>query len=133
MGLSAETVRGRLRDAITSLKTNCWPTALDLQVFLKIHDSIVVSLRPDGNVVAGDKDTVKDLKVEVFTTVDPTTVLDCTQCDISLSTACFLAHNRALSKKLRLKLNPETAKQMAEEFDILLVEENNTENTYLLS
>ena len=130
--LSAETVRGRLRDAITSLKTHSWQTTIPMDVFLKIHDSIVVSLRPDGKVVVGDKDTVKLDEVAVFSAVDPTTVLDCTQfTDLSLATACYLAHNRALGKKLKLKLLPEIAKQMTENYDILLVEQQ--DNIYLLS
>lgn len=130
--LSAETVRGRLRDAITSLKHHCWQTKIPMDVFLKIHDEIVVSLRPDGKVVVGDKDTVKLDEVATFSAVDPTTVLDCTQYpDLSLSMVCFLAHNRALAKKLKLKLLPEIAKQMTDNYDILLVEQG--DNIYLLS
>ena len=130
--LSAETVRGRLRDAITSLRTHMWQTKIDVTRFAAIYPAIVVSLRPDGMVAVGDEHTVKNQVVEPFNAIDPTNVLDCTSNpDIDMQTLCILAHNRALSKRIKIKLIPEDAKSWMEAYDIVLTPQPN--DTYLLS
>lgn len=129
--LSAETVRGRLRDAITSLKCHNWPTTINITQFLMIYEQIVVSLRPDGMVAVGNKDTVKDTIVEPIVAIDPTSVLDCTQVELSISTMCWLAHSRALSKRLKFALTSESATSLMEQYDIVLTQQ--PDGLFLLS
>lgn len=129
--LAAETVRGRLRDAITSLHQHLWQTKVDTNCFHEIYDEIVVSLRPDGMVAVGNKDTVKNTVIEPIVAVDPTSVLDCTQVELSISTMCWLAHSRALSKRLKFALTLESATSLMEQYDIVLTQQ--PDGLFLLS
>ncbi len=135
LDLAAETVRGRLRDAMTSLAENNWLTKVDLVLFNQIHSKIVVSLRSDGMVVVGDKDTVKETTNEVFPCIDPTEVVDMTQHPFQhrgeLRTLCFLAHSQVLKKRIRLHLSMSEVDTFMQDYDIGLAEQ--PDGSYLLS
>jgi hypothetical protein len=134
LGLSLETVRGRLRDAITSLHNNLWsPTKVNMVKFFAIHSEIVVSLRPDGRVMVGDKDTVKSISTVPFDSIDPNDVIDMTdKSDFhQLSLMCYLAHHGALRKKIKVRLTPAEVDGFCQSYDVTLIQQ--TDNSYLLT
>ena len=137
MGLASETVRGRLRDAITSAINNRWPhSTVNYAMLLNADVSgLVVSLRPDGNVVVGTKDTIKEKKIESLDSIiesdeifDATSIVLTAQLD-------FLAHlaaNKQLKNKCRVRLVKHYAETLQNTYDIIL-EPTNEPNEYLLS
>lgn len=132
--LSPETVRGRLRDALSSFANNRWSSSIiDQDRFNAIHPEIVVSLRPDGTVAVGDKDTVKLKALAVFDAVNPSEIVDLSNTPrVDLSFLAFLAHHHALSKRIRVRPpSPETAQAITDNFDIVL--DPQPDGTYLLS
>lgn len=132
-GLSAETVRGRLRDALTSYFNHRWHTTMfNPDSFDKVHENLIVSLQADGTVIVGTKEAIKAPQAEeVF--IPSVDVLDLStfyssSCEEVLS---FLAHSGALKKQIKLVLNQTTADVLLSKYDIVLTPVTN-ENTYLL-
>jgi hypothetical protein len=136
LGLSPETVRGRLRDACTSLKEHGWITCVNTIKFSQIDLKVmVVSIKPEGMVVVGDKNTIKgEVKFEQFNVVSEVEILDLTPVKALTNNQllCFLASQNALKKQLRLNLDPIEFTVLNENYDIVLTPQQEL-NTYLLS
>ena len=130
--LAGETVRGRLRDAIESYHKHNWTSCIDRVRFLMAYDTLVVSLRPDGKVAVGNKDTVKQQETVTFDVIDHSNVYDLTDKQIDIDLLCLLAHNQALKKRLKITIpTNEMATYLSENYDICLVKQ--PDNAYLLS
>lgn len=132
LGLSPETIRGRLRDAITSFKQYHWESnKIDLPRFTTIHSDIVVSVNHEGKVLVGDKTTIKTTPPEPFVFVDTESTLDCTDFDSNqLTTVARLAHNKALSKRIIVSASAEQVAILQQSFDVAFIQQ--PDGTYLL-
>lgn len=135
-GLSPETIRGRLRDACSSLATHQWKTDLvNLPAFNAIDQSqLTISIQPDGTVVAGNKQTIKEDAIDVIDAVAENEIFDCTHL-LSLSAnnvLCALAHNQVLKHHLKVKLSTDEFNHFSNSYDIILTP-TNTPEIYILS
>jgi hypothetical protein len=135
-GLSPETIRGRLRDACSSLATHQWPTQLvDIRRFNAIDQSqLTISIQPDGTVVAGNKQTIKEDAIDVIDAVAESEVFDCTHLPSVSSNAalCILAHNQVLKHHLKIKLSIDEFNLFTNSYDIILTP-TTTPEIYILS
>lgn len=133
LGLAAETVRGRLRDALTSYKEHRWSSVrFEFHAFAQIHDRLVVALEPDGTVIIGTKDSIKSPRTEeAFIPVEndilDLSVFSSCSCEEILS---FLAHSGALRKQIKLNINQQTANILLTKYDIVLTPLS--DNSFLL-
>ena len=131
--LASETVRGRLRDALTSYDTHRWSTILFTpEAFDKAHPHIIVRLLPDGKVHFGPEATIMfDSPHKEFVPMD-SEILDLTNvssfsCEDLL---CYLAHSGALKKQIKLNINQQTADILLTKYDIALTPLS--DNSFLL-
>ena len=137
MGLSGETVRGRLRDAITSCLSNRWqPTTVAYAALLHADASgLVVSLRPDGLVIVGTKETIRAPKpISLDSIVESDAIYDATSWmkPEQIELLCDLAAAKQLKNKVKLSLADDYAVDLQNRFDIVL-EHKPDQNVYLLS
>jgi len=137
-GLSSETVRGRLRDALDSYDKHRWPsTKIDSIKYITLSFPLLaVRLRDDGMVVAGPKDALKgnDIRIIVAPPAAITGIQDVTNFtgELYLNAFAFLAHNQALSKKLKVWSTAEVITALSSRYDCVF-EKTADPNTYLLS
>jgi hypothetical protein len=135
-GLSPETIRGRLRDACSSLATHQWQTKLvNLAAFMSIDQSqLTISIQPDGTVVAGNKQTIKEDAIDVIDAVAESEIFDCTHLtSVSANAAlCALAHNQVIKHHLKVKLSIDEFNLFTNSYDIILTPTNIPE-IYILS
>lgn len=127
-GLSPETIRGRLRDACSSLATHQWKTSLvNIPAFNSIDQSqLTISIQPDGTVVAGNKQTIKEDAIDVIDAVAESEIFDCTHLtSVSTNAAlCALAHNQVLKHHLKVKLSIDEFNLFTNSYDIILTPTN---------
>jgi len=135
MGLSPETIRGRLRDACRSFLTNKWESKLDFAKFSAIpQDLLVISIREDGKVIAGTKESVKsdaEPALDIVSDIDAfdiTPYLHRPQVELLL----VLAHFGCLKKQLRLPLALSDAMKYYETFDVAFTPTNDPNTCILL-
>lgn len=141
LGLASETVRGRLRDAITSAINNRWPKS-DVNYGNLLHadvNGLVVSLRPDGLVVVGTKETIKDAKQPALDSIiESNEIFDATEIVANAETSaevCLLAKlaaEKQLKNKVKIQIEDHNKQFLLETYDIIL-EMTDTPYTYLLS
>jgi hypothetical protein len=135
-GLSPETIRGRLRDACSSLAFHQWKTKLvDLPSFNSIDQTqLTISIQPDGTVVAGNKQTIKEDVVDVIDAVAENEIFDCTDITPTTSTDITIqyAHAGLFKKHLRIKLTQTEYFHYLATYDIMLTQ-TDTPDTYILS
>lgn len=137
MNLSSETVRGRLRDAITSAINNRWEKSTVNYGMLLDADinGLVVSLRPNGMVAVGTKETVKDeAKPMSNSIIESNEIFDATSYCHShqIDFLAVLAAAKQLRNKVKITCNKMYAETLTEGFDIILEPTNNPDE-YLLS
>lgn len=138
MGLSPETVRGRLRDAITSGINNRWPSSVNYGNLLHADVSgLVISLRPDGSVIAGTKDTIKQSNpLSLDSMVESDEIFDATHLSpvniTQIECLCWLAAEKQLKNKVKLAIDDIYAADLQSRYDIVL-EPKPEQEAYLLS
>lgn len=137
MGLASETVRGRLRDAITSAINNRWDKSTVNYSKLLSADvaGLVISLRPDGTVVAGTKETIKEKKIESLDSIiELDEIFDCWFCKDpqQIELLCSLAAAKQFKSKIKLCLADDYAADLCNRYDIIL-EHKPEQQAYLLS
>lgn len=135
-GLSPETIRGRLRDACTSYHEHQWESTLvNLSSFLLIPQSeLTISIKPDGTVIAGTKDSIKSEPAsEPIDFAPDREVFDLTQLTSPLDTAllCHLAHHKQLTNRIRITIPDEAANAVQSQYDVVLIKQ--TDGTYILT
>jgi hypothetical protein len=127
LGLAGETVRGRLRDAITSYAIHSWPsTIVDREAFEKIEpSSLVVSLRPDGLVATGTRESIKSDDAEEFSVIDSTSHFDLTHRGMKddKDFLCYLAHNQMLKRPVLISITDCQCVSFMELYDIVLTKQ----------
>jgi hypothetical protein len=136
LGLASETVRGRLRDAITSAINNRWEqTTVNYSMLLSADvGGLLISLRPDGLVVAGTKETIKaQTAIPLDSMIEPNGIFDCTTWTSpeEIELLCALAAAKQLKNPIRLNLAKDYAEDLCNRYDIILEYKQN--ETYLLS
>ena len=132
-GLAGETVRARLRDAITSYAEHIWQSiVIDRPSFERISPSdLVVSLRPKGSVVVGTRASIRET-ADVFICPPATDSFDMSELTSreNLSFLCYLAHNQLLRRPVLLSIEEQQTKTLMEMYDIVL--EHQSSGHYLL-
>ena len=81
--MSPETVSCRLLDAMTSLETNHWETALNMEKFLQLRkeDSLCVRVLEDSTIYVGPKAKTKELNAKTTFSVSDKTKWTMETCD----------------------------------------------------
>jgi len=139
--LSPETVRGRLRDACSSHATHMWQSDLiDWPKFKSINQSdLVISIRPDGMVIAGTKATIKAANESVpeLDLIPDKEILNLEAVNFPMPAGALrmlatLAHHGALAKQLKLRVSLVEVDILSNELDISIVPTTEP-NIYLLS
>lgn len=136
LGLSGETVRGRLRDACTSYTEHQWKSDLISETLWGVIDQkqLVISLRPNGFVVAGTKESIKQHTtpfpgIEIIPTEE---IIDMSSFICDPLVFIYLAANSGLKKKLIIHLTKEQHMLFTQEWDVVL-EPHGLADTYLLT
>lgn len=147
LGLSGETVRGRLRDAIDSYAEHSWASAIvdqaKFQLEIKESKNILVSLRPNGFVLVGTKEAIDSLtdeekegkgkdKAEVNYLNGEHIDLTHFSSETILGIVAFIAHNGGLKKKVKIRASTSTIEKLKDMYDIGH-EPGSSDNEHLIS